>query len=125
MIRKHIEKIFCDGIDKELFNTTYGTSTSSSQNTSLDLNALQKIIDELFPVLYYGTSQTVKKGEAYFLKQTDHSPECIIINPEDLERIKKLLENYRTLVHIKDEPKDKRQERILKNFKKYGSGCEI
>ena len=75
------------------------------------MESFQKMIDEFFPILLYGTAEFVNPDELYYCKETDLSPEYILCHPSDLERIKELLPNRR-LVHIKDEPQEKALERI-------------
>ena len=92
-------------------NNLFSTSASASSESTLTMEVFQKMIDELFPILLYGTAEFVKPGELYHCKETDLSPEYIVCHPNDLEQIKKLLPNRR-LVRIKDEPQEKALERI-------------
>ena len=94
-----------------MLNNPFSTSTSTPSENTLTMESFQKMIDEFFPILLYGTAEFVKQGELYHCKETDLSPEYIVCHPSDLEQIKKLLPN-RHLVHIKDEPKEKALERI-------------
>ena len=95
-----------------MLNNLFSTSAStSSEESTLTMEGFQKMIDEFFPILLYGTAEFVKQGELYHCKETDLSPEYIVCHPSDLEQIKKLLPNRR-LVHIKDEPQEKALERI-------------
>ena len=94
-----------------MLNNSLSTSASTSSESTLTMESFQKMIDELFQILLYGTAEFVKPGELYHCKETDLSPEYIVCHPSDLEQIKKLLPNRR-LVHIKDEPQEKALERI-------------
>lgn len=94
-----------------MLNNIFSTNTSTSSESTLTIESFQKMIDELFQILLYGTAEFVKPGELYHCKETDLSPEYIVCHPSDLEQIKKLLPNRR-LVHIKDEPQEKALERI-------------
>ena len=94
-----------------MLNNMFSISTSTSSESTLTMESFQKMIDELFPILLYGTAEFVKPGELYHCKETDLSPEYIVCHPSDLERIKEILPNRR-LVHIKDEPQEKALERI-------------
>lgn len=94
-----------------MLNNPFSTSTGTPSESTLTMESFQKMIDEFFPILLYGTAEFVKPGELYHCKETDLSPEYIVCHPSDLEQIKKLLPNRR-LVHIKDEPQEKVVERI-------------
>ena len=94
-----------------MLNNPFSTSTSTPSENTLTMESFQKMIDEFFPILLYGTAEFVKPGELYHCKETDLSPEYIVCHPSDLEQIKKLLPNRR-LVHIKDEPQEKVIERM-------------
>ena len=94
-----------------MLNNIFSTNTSTSSESTLTMEGFQKMIDEFFPILLYGTAEFVKHGELYHCKETDLSPEYIVCHPSDFEQIKKLLPNRR-LVHIKDEPQEKALERI-------------
>ena len=94
-----------------MLNNPFSTSTSTSSESTLTMESFQKMIDEFFPILLYGTAEFVTPGELYHCKETDLSPEYIVCHPNDLEQIKKLLPNRR-LVHIKDEPQEKVIERV-------------
>ena len=94
-----------------MLNNSLSTSASTSSESTLTMESFQKMIDEFFPILLYGTAEFVTPGELYHCKETDLSPEYIVCHPSDLEQIKKLLPNRR-LVHIKDEPQEKVIERM-------------
>ena len=96
-----------------MLNNSFSTSTSIPSESTLTMESFQKMIDEFFPILLYGTAEFVKPGELYHCKETDLSPEYIVCHPSDLEQIKKLLPNRR-LVHIKDEP----QEMVIERMKR-------
>ena len=96
-----------------MLNNLFSTSTSTQSESTLTMESFQKMIDEFFPILLYGTAEFVKPGELYHCKETDLSPEYIVCHPNDLEQIKKLLPNRR-LVHIKDEP----QEMVIERMKR-------
>ena len=76
-----------------------------------------EIIDSIlkaFPVLYYGTSDLLPRGQSYHCKETDYSPEFFICHPDDLDDFKKALIGVRRLVHIKDESEADQLARIRK-----------
>jgi hypothetical protein len=83
--------------------------------SSLTVEELQKIIDMLYPVLYYGLDKNMERGSLYLCKETEFSPECIILHPDDFEDVKSTI-TVRRLVHIKDEPRDKVWSRIAKSW---------
>jgi len=93
---------------------SFSTYANATEENTLTLDKLQKIIDEYFPILLYGTAVFVTPGEFYLCKETDLSPEYIVCHPGDLEQIKKLIPTRR-LVHIKDEP----QENIIERIKRH------
>ena len=55
------------------------------------------------PVLYYGTSETLRHGDAIICQETEASQEFFICHPDDLDEIKEKLSLTRQLVHIKDQ----------------------
>lgn len=84
--------------------------------TTLTLGDIQKAIDLVYPPLYYGLDKNTKRGTLYHCKETDYSPEYIVCHPDDFEDVKSKI-TARRLVHVKDEPKDKVIERILRKMK--------
>lgn len=101
-----------------MLNDGFSTSTSTSSESTLTMESFQKMLDEFFPILLYGTAEYVKPGEIYYCEEADSLPEYIVCHPSDLEQIKKLLPNRR-LVHIKDEPLNMVTERIKRNLSDY------
>lgn len=81
----------------------------------LTLEKLQEAIDLVYPPLYYGLDKHVERGVLYFCKETDFNPEYIVCHPEDFETVKSKI-TARRLVHIKDEPKEKVIERMLRHL---------
>lgn len=84
----------------ELEFNSFGTSTKEEQ-TSFTLDNLQKAIDLLYPILYYGQSEFATKGSLYLVKKYDIYPEYILIHPDDFQEVKKLIKGRR-LVSIKE-----------------------
>ena len=73
----------------------------SSINLDMFLDAVDKA---LRPVLYYGTTEYVKRGELFLCAETETSPEFIVCHPDDLEELATKLILTRRLVNIKDQP---------------------
>jgi len=69
----------------------------------LTFEMIQGLIDKVLPILLYGTSEYINQGEMYLCKETELSPEYIVVHPNDLEEVKRTITSRR-LVHIKDEP---------------------
>jgi hypothetical protein len=79
----------------------------------LTLEKLQEAIDLVYPPLYYGLSEHIDRGVVYLCKETDFNPEYLVCHPDDFHEVKQIT-TVRRLVHLKDEPKDKVMERIIK-----------
>ena len=75
----------------------------------------EEILDKLFPVLYYATDSNLQHGNLYYCKEGDYHPEFIVCHPDDLETVRGMI-TARRLVHIKDEPKEKVIERMLRHL---------
>lgn len=82
----------------------------------LTIEKLQEAIDLVYPPLYYGLDKNCGRGEVYLCKETDFNPEYLICHPDDFAEVKQIT-TVRRLVHLKDEPKDKVMERILRTLK--------
>lgn len=96
----------------------YTTTSTNIKPETLTLEKFQEIIYLINPKLYYATDINLEKGSIYIIKETDSNPECIIFHPEDFENIKSVTRG-RTLVHIKDEPKEDILERLSSKMKKH------
>lgn len=81
----------------------------------LTLEKLQEVIDLVYPPLYYGLDKHIERGVLYLCKETDFNPEYIVLHPDDFEAVKSKI-TARRLVHIKDEPKEKSLERMLRHL---------
>jgi ABC-type uncharacterized transport system substrate-binding protein len=102
------------------------TSSSESSKT-LTIETFQKLIHQFYPPLYYGTADYIEKGNIIICDETEDNPEYIIFHPDDIEEVKKMI-STRTLVHLKDEPKEDQLERLRnKIFKEveYSTGMEF
>jgi len=84
-------------------------------SNGLTLEKLQEAIDLVYPPLYYGLDKHIERGVLYLCKETDFNPEYIVLHPDDFETVKSKI-TARRLVHIKDEPKEKVIERILRHL---------
>lgn len=80
----------------------FSTATSVTQNvqTNFTIEDLNRIIDVLFPKLYYGLSEFVEQGSFFLIKKTDINPEWILVNPNDFPVVKEQLGKVRTLIPI-------------------------
>lgn len=81
--------------------------------SSLTLAELQAILDNLFPKLYYGTSDLCPKGEYYIALETDHSPKFIIVHPDDLDKLRSIAYPVQ-LVHLSQQPLESMANRLKK-----------
>ena len=102
------------------FSEQFSTSTSSTSSTSSDIDELaltmdkmQEAIDLVYPPLYYGTDKYIERGVVYLCKETEFNPELLVVHPDDIEEVKSKITSRR-LVHIRDEPKEKVAERLLR-----------
>lgn len=82
----------------------------------LTFEKLQEAVDLVYPPLYYGTDKNIERGVVYLCKETDFNPEYLICHPDDFAEVKQITTSRR-LVHLRDEPKDKAMERILRLIK--------
>lgn len=100
---------FCPYCGSKVYAETYFFSTPSTATTvaadtktNFTIEDLNKIVETLFPTLYYGLSNFVKEGEFFLIKKTDMNPEWIVVHPNDFEIVKEQLGKVRTLVPIKE-----------------------
>ena len=100
---------FCPYCGSKVYAETYFFSTPSTATTvaadtktNFTIEDLNKIVETLFPTLYYGLSNFVKEGEFFLIKKTDMNPEWIVVHPNDFEIVKEQLGRVRTLVPIKE-----------------------
>lgn len=110
---RSLEKDIESGI---FLNATTATSASVN-NEPLTLEKMQEMIDQLFPVLYYGTATHIERGVLYYIKETDFNPEYIIFHPDDFEAVQRKI-TARRLVHVKNEPKEISLQRTLNTMRK-------
>lgn len=89
---------------------TYSTNIESEE-TTLTVENLQEIIDSMFPVLYYALSNFTNQDNIYKVAEGEWNPEYIIFHPNDFEKVRMMFPDRR-LVDIKDEPQEKRLEKI-------------
>jgi hypothetical protein len=84
----------------ETFLDSTATSASQSEPKSLTLEDLNKAMDLVCPVLYYGQTKFITKGTLYLIKKTDINPEYILIHPDDFQEVKEKITGRR-LVPLK------------------------
>ena len=82
---------------------------------ALTLEKLQEAIDLVYPPLYYGLDKNLERGVLCLCKETEFNPEFIVCHPDDFETVKSKI-TARRLVHIKDVPKEKVIERMLRHL---------
>ena len=108
-----------NSIEEELYNNLFDSSSTTYtniKNEPFTIEKFQEIIYLLYPKLYYATATHFQKGQMYICKETEYNPEYIIFHPDDFENVKESTKG-RTLVHIKNEPKEEGLKRLLKNLK--------
>jgi hypothetical protein len=75
-------------------------------------------LNEIHPVLYYGTSKFQEKGEIIHVAASNLYPEYIVCHPDDLDEVKSKIKT-RILVHISKEPIESVLERMRKNISSF------
>lgn len=125
-LEKYIANKMIKSIEEETSNNLFGSFSTHTniKPEPLTIEKFQEIIYFLYPKLYYATSKHIQKGQMYICKETDYNPEYIIFHPDDFEHIKDSFKK-RTLVHIKDEPKEDKMKRLLKNLTIYPININI
>lgn len=73
---------------------------------------LQKTIEALTPVFYYGLPEFAERGQVYVCKATEWNQQFVILHPDDFEQFKQSITPVR-LVHLRDESKESMAERIM------------
>ena len=74
-------------------------TASNIEGSTLTKEDFDKVIEFLCPKLYYCFSDFIKPGEIIHCKETDLSPEYIVMNQCDFEQVKKFTIKTRTLAH--------------------------
>jgi hypothetical protein len=76
----------------------------------MNLAELNQTITDL-TVVYYGTSDTCPKGDYYLSLETRWSPPFVIVHPDDLDNLRKIVYPAK-LVHLSQEPLESIHNRL-------------
>ena len=119
-LEKYIANKMITSIEEEFSNSLFGSFSSTYTNIqpeTLTIEKCQEMIYSIFPKLYYATAAYCQRGKIYLCNETEYNPEYIIFHPDDFEEVKKSIKG-RTLVHIKNEPKEENLKRLIDKMKK-------
>lgn len=68
----------------------------------LTLDKLREVLDAIMPIQYYADAPYITRGKVFFSKSDGFFPDLIILNPDDLDELKRQTASLCRLLHIRE-----------------------